>query len=470
MSRALDQQTHFFSMEVSAAKMALSLRHFRRLVEAAGVVPHVFGKDSGSKEKFFLDQKQLDQIQRYRDGNEATVVDDSTPTVRCPLFEVPIIQTECQRQSRKVETNEETCCTRGCPSPWRFCIHCLRQGVSGEDSVVVDPIKGTCAFHRDSGIRARRGESVSTKPQVEIPAPSLVPTGEYVVVPAKSIRPLKGQPRSYFDPAEMKLLEKSILKYGQLQPGLVRKLHGDAFHDYELVDGQRRWHVAMSLGTPYKAVTIAIKDYADQYEKSIASNFQRADHTPMETARAIDYLLTHGGRSQADVSTLTGRSLTWVAQHHRLMNLAPELQILIEPVTPERERIPFILAAQLALLKHPEQLERWTEFKKKGITASAAVLQIKEKMVAGGQISYRRLEPKTEYNRLLDFFIRTERDSRHIEARMNPEEMARIMENRSHEDVLGTLDCIDNNIELLTKLRGRIVEAEKKPSTVSQSE
>lgn len=452
-------------MEVSAAKMALSLRHFRRLTEAAGVEPHVFGKDSGGKEKFFLDQKQLDQIQRYRDGNES-VVDDSTPTVRCPLFEVPIIQSECQRQCRKVETNEETCCTRGCPSPWRYCIHCLRQGVSGEDSVVVDPIKGTCEFHQTSGIRARRGELVSTKPQAEpIPAPALVPTGEYVVVPANRIRPLKGQPRSYFDPAEMKLLEKSILKYGQLQPGLVRKLNGDAVHDYELVDGQRRWHVAMSLGTPYKAVTIAIKDYADQYEKSIASNFQRTDHTPMETARAIDYLLTHGGRSQMDVSTLTGRSLTWVAQHHRLMNLAPELQVLIEPVTPDRERIPFILATQLALLKHPEQIERWTEFKKKGITASAAVLQIKEKMVAGGQITYRRQEPKTEYRRLLDFFIRTERDSRHIEARMDAPEMARIMENRTREDLLGILDCIDNNMELLKKLRDRIVE-----STTSQAE
>src|SRR5207248_3150600 len=112
--------------------------------------------------------------------------------------------------------------------------------------------------------------------------------GRVIVVGPDRVRPLAGQPRRYFDPVQLAALEKSIWKRGQLQPGLVRALQGDKKHDYELIDGQRRWHACSKLGVPFRAVVVDTADAEDQFEMSIAANFQRADHTPMEIAAAIE--------------------------------------------------------------------------------------------------------------------------------------------------------------------------------------
>lgn len=361
------------------------------------------------------------------------------PTTRCPLFEVPIGREVCQAQSRKLATNEATCCGRGCPSPWRICVYCLRQGQSGPESLVVDPVHGTCKTHAGAAL-AGSGENV-------------------IAVPASRVRPLIGQPRKYFDPLEMLALEKSVLKYGQLQPGLVRKLPDDLKHDYELVDGQRRWHTAQRLGTPFRAVVIRIADDEDQFEKSVASNFQRADHTPMEIARAIDRLVRKGGRSHQDVATLLGRTVTYVTQYHRLLSLAPELKKLVEPGTQERERIPITLAVQLALLPVDEQRSEWARIKSTGAKSSTAILEIKERMHSDGRIQHRQEEPRTEYRRLVAFPERTLRDAKQIDSRLTQMEMNRIMNHRAVAEIQALLVALNGCVDSILAIEGRVLAA-----------
>jgi len=363
------------------------------------------------------------------------------PTVSCPLFEVPIGREDCQRQSQKISTNEATCSGRGCPSPWRICLHCLRQGKTGPECAVTDPIHGTCKTH--AGVTEISGEA------------------RFVTVPAARVRPLKGQPRTYFDARELSLLERSVLKYGQLQPGLVRKVKGDPKHDYELIDGQRRWHAAMKLGTPYKAIVIEVLDEEDQFEKSVASNFQRAEHTPMEIARAIDRLVRRGGRTQSDVATLVGRSIGWVGQYQRLLKLAPELQLHLEVSQADGHNpLPMSLAFQLAMLEIPEQLENFKMFQTGEMSTAESIFKIKEKLVSTGEIQHRKLEPRYEYRRLSGLADRTQREVKMLLSRLPPPAIQRAIQGRGPQ-VDKLIGVIDEGVKALIELRQRITAAQK---------
>lgn len=152
-----------------------------------------------------------------------------------------------------------------------------------------------------------------------------------ISIDTNRVRPFADQPREYFDAGELVSLELSIKQRGQLQPAMVRKLTDDRDHDYELVDGQRRWHACSRLGIPLRAMIINPEDPEDQFEISVAANFQRAEHTPMEIAKAIERMCTQGKRTAEYVATLFGKSASWVVITRRLIVLVPELQALLEP-------------------------------------------------------------------------------------------------------------------------------------------
>src|ERR1700685_4445266 len=65
--------------------------------------------------------------------------------------------------------------------------------------------------------------------------------GAVVMISRGRIRPFADQPRDFFDPDELQLLAKSIKTVGQLVPIIVMPLKDSKEHDYELIDGQRRW-------------------------------------------------------------------------------------------------------------------------------------------------------------------------------------------------------------------------------------
>lgn len=195
------------------------------------------------------------------------------------------------------------------------------------------------------------------------------------------VRPFADQPREYFDKDELISLELSIQQRGQLQPVMVRALPKNRDHDYELVDGQRRWHACSKLGVSLRAVVINPENEEDQFEISVASNFQRAGHTPMEIAKAISRMMDpeRGNRTAEYVGTLFGKSDWWVYMNRRLLDLVPEIQSRLDPGSADYERdFPMAVALELARMPAEQQMPMLMEIETRKLTASRAVDKIRQ--------------------------------------------------------------------------------------------
>ncbi len=135
------------------------------------------------------------------------------------------------------------------------------------------------------------------------------------------VEPMLNQPRKKFDKEKLEELSSSIKEQGILQPILVVKTDDG----YTIVAGERRWRAAKMAGL--KKIPAIIKDYTDTKKKQVAliENIQREDLNIVEVARAIKELMDIDGYTQAEVATLTGKSLSTVSNITRLLKLQDEI-------------------------------------------------------------------------------------------------------------------------------------------------
>ena len=196
-----------------------------------------------------------------------------------------------------------------------------------------------------------------------------------VMLPRKRIRPFVGQPREYFDPVKLEELADSMVEEGQKVPVEVRLVNGDPDHNFELVDGQRRWHAAEMRGIELLKgwINLTIVDEEDQFVNSIVSNFVREPHTPLEIAHAVARLLksTKKKRTYNEIARMFGRSVGWVRYHHDLLKLAPEVHGLMSPTVDEDNRLTVTPASLLTGL--PEELQ--IKFAKRFVFDGTSLLQ-----------------------------------------------------------------------------------------------
>lgn len=237
------------------------------------------------------------------------------------------------------------------------------------------------------------------------------------------VHPFADQPREYFDPGELVSLEQSIKQRGQLQPAMVRLLTDDPDHDYELVDGQRRWHACVKLGVRFRAVLIDPEDPEDQFEISVAANFQRAGHTPMEIAKAINRMMDpeHGNRTAAYVATLFGKSDFWVYVNRRLIELVPEIQAKLEP-SAGKDQLAVTVACELARLPKDQQLPILNDIQNRGLTSARAIDKIRRILLDGAPEQRPRSVGHANDKMLGRFVRRTIQDADRMFDRMGPDE------------------------------------------------
>lgn len=127
-----------------------------------------------------------------------------------------------------------------------------------------------------------------------------------------SIRPNPDQPRRQFADADIASLAATMAAQGQLQPVLLRR--GEAFGEWVLVAGERRWRAARLNGW---TTILAIEHAGDPEIVTLLENLQRVDLGPVEEAMALQRLI-HGkgwtqdraakalGKSKGDVSGVLG--------------------------------------------------------------------------------------------------------------------------------------------------------------------
>ena len=140
------------------------------------------------------------------------------------------------------------------------------------------------------------------------------------------VEPDRNQPRQNFEDTALEELTASIAQYGVLKPLLVQKK--DDY--YQIIAGERRWRAAKNAGV--SEVPVIVKEYSSEevLEISLIENIQREDLSPLEEAKAYQRLIDEHHLKQEDVAKRVGKSRSTITNSLRLLNLADEVQELVE--------------------------------------------------------------------------------------------------------------------------------------------
>lgn len=136
----------------------------------------------------------------------------------------------------------------------------------------------------------------------------------------------KNQPRKYFNPDDLAELTASIKQHGVLQPILVRRRGAQ----YEIVAGERRYQASKLAGLDKVPVIIREISDEDVLKLALIENLQRANLTPMETARAYRQLLEDQDLTQEELAQVVSKSRSAITNTLRLLDLSEELQAYVE--------------------------------------------------------------------------------------------------------------------------------------------
>lgn len=177
---------------------------------------------------------------------------------------------------------------------------------------------------------AKRGGTV---PAGETPAPesgdAVVPNadpGERVLrVPLSEVVASPMQPRRTFREEQLEELKESIREHGVIQPLVVRRVNGRL----ELIAGERRFRACQLLELTEVPVIERTASDRDVLEMALIENLQREDLNPVEEAEAFSRLAREFGMRQEDIAQRVGRNRATVANSMRLLDLAPEVKLLL---------------------------------------------------------------------------------------------------------------------------------------------
>jgi ParB/RepB/Spo0J family partition protein len=204
------------------------------------------------------------------------------------------------------------------------------------------------------------------------------------------IRPLPGQPRKRF--RGIKELAESIAECGQQSPGIVTLVDGDAEHDAQLVDGERRLRACRIAKTPFRAEVRPAVDAEETFVASFAANFGKQDHDVIEIAEGLDRM-KRAGKSMEQLARIAGRSVGWVQQHLNLLKLHADVRAMMIPSETDdddRPALTFSIAQILVPVEPDQQLalaKRITAGEGMGL-ASARRFVLRERSEAGDETAY----------------------------------------------------------------------------------
>ncbi|HTS19385.1 MAG TPA: ParB/RepB/Spo0J family partition protein [Verrucomicrobiae bacterium] len=203
--------------------------------------------------------------------------------------------------------------------------------------------RGLDALINGGGVRSVAIEPPHVEVAITPPAPTAPvaqPLGaQPPVAPGNGVRHLgidtidrsPFQPRTEFDPEQLRELAESIKQRGVIQPLVVRAIktatpQPESAVRYELIAGERRWRAAREAGLT--TVPAIVREASDEEALEIAliENLQREDLNAIEEAHAYDQLATQFKLTQEQIAEKVGRSRAAVANATRLLGLPEEVQ------------------------------------------------------------------------------------------------------------------------------------------------
>lgn len=141
-------------------------------------------------------------------------------------------------------------------------------------------------------------------------------------IPIEDIIPNRFQPRLAFDEKELNELANSIIKYGVIQPIVLRNI-GDK---YEIIAGERRYRAAMLAGLSSVPAVIAKIDDKSAQEVAISENVQRKELNPIEEAKSYQALLNEGFMTKEVFAKKLGIPVSVLEAKLKLLYMPQEVQ------------------------------------------------------------------------------------------------------------------------------------------------
>ena len=218
------------------------------------------------------------------------------------------------------------------------------------------------------GLADLLGQARPTPPRADAAggAPAAAPAGERLLkLPVDLLQRGRYQPRADVRSDTLDELADSIRQQGVIQPILVRPVAGSGTEQrYEIIAGERRWRAAQLAGLG--EIPAIIREVPDEAAVAMAliENIQREDLNPLEEARAFERLIAEFGLTHQQVADAVGRSRVAVTNLLRLVDLAPEVGLMVE----RRELDMGHARALLGLENHRKQTELALLVVKKGLS------------------------------------------------------------------------------------------------------
>ncbi|SJM93901.1 putative chromosome-partitioning protein ParB [Crenothrix polyspora] len=200
-------------------------------------------------------------------------------------------------------------------------------------------------------------------------------------LPIEYLQRGKYQPRKDMNPEKLQELTDSIKAQGIIQPIVVRSIGSDK---YEIIAGERRWRAAQLAGL--QEIPVVIRDIDDRSAMAIAliENIQREDLNPLEEAAALRRLLDEFTMTHQQIADAVGKSRTTVTNLLRLMDLHPDVKILLVNGQLEMGH-----ARALLSLDDAKQIAIANKIVKEGLTVRDA-----ERLVKESQLEPKPVKPK----------------------------------------------------------------------------
>ena len=171
-----------------------------------------------------------------------------------------------------------------------------------------------------------------------------VPGATFGLIPTDWIVPNLKQPRSVFDPDELKELAGSIGEVGVLQPIVLRRITDETLSEpgqqerlkealreqpearYEIVMGERRWRASQLAGLQQIPAIVRSTQEDQLLRDALLENLHRAQLNPLEEAAAYNQLLEDFACTQEELSMRIARSRPQIANTLRLLKLPASVQ------------------------------------------------------------------------------------------------------------------------------------------------
>ncbi|MCF7223537.1 ParB/RepB/Spo0J family partition protein [Marilutibacter chinensis] len=194
---------------------------------------------------------------------------------------------------------------------------------------------GKAAAAKKRGLGRGLEALLGPKGAAEAPALEAAPGDVLRTLPVDALAPGKYQPRKHWDEDKLDELAESIRAQGVIQPIVVREIAERGGKTWEIIAGERRWRASQRAGLSEIPVVVREVDDRTVVAMALIENIQREDLNPLEEAQALQRLIDEFDLTHAQTAEAVGRSRAAVSNLLRLLELPPEIRVLVETRTLE---------------------------------------------------------------------------------------------------------------------------------------